>query len=461
MKFSHFLTGTVKTHRFKSLHRFRFRIPYTFGLWILLCSITTVTAKDFFLHDGDRVVFLGDSITEQRMYTNFIEAYALTRHPQWQLTFRNAGWAGDTAFFRSRCHPDGSRVVGVEEKDQAPMIDKMIRRSLGRDVLALKPTIVTIDFGMNDVGVSPTADAYNAYVRCLTRMVTVLQENGARTALLTPQPVENKRPDPERDEKNLALRQFSDGLKEVAAKTGVPYVDQFNPYLQILRRERTTNPDKFIGGGRDGVHPGAIGHTLMAWAILKELGATPLVSRAHFNYQSNTVVAAEACKIEHLKITDGSLAFDRLDEALPMPIHPNAEPALKLAPVMEELNQYGLQIIGLPPGNYQLSIDGVPVVTMTAAEWAKGCNLASSAGPITQQGLELLKEIGVKNDIYFKRWRNVQLSQKNEWVPAPDVETRRAAELARLDQQIAESEAKINQLRKPRSHRFELKALLP
>ena len=59
-------------------------------------------AADFFIHDGDRVVFLGDSITEQRLYTTYIEAYALTRHPQWQLTFRNVGWGGDTAWLRQR-----------------------------------------------------------------------------------------------------------------------------------------------------------------------------------------------------------------------------------------------------------------------------------------------------------------------------------------------------------------------
>ena len=50
--------------------------------------MTNVTAADdFFVHDGDRVVFLGDSITEQRLYTTYIEAYALTRYPNWKLTF--------------------------------------------------------------------------------------------------------------------------------------------------------------------------------------------------------------------------------------------------------------------------------------------------------------------------------------------------------------------------------------
>src|SRR5439155_26558908 len=31
--------------------------------------------SDFYLHDGDRVVFYGDSITEQRLYPTFVETY--------------------------------------------------------------------------------------------------------------------------------------------------------------------------------------------------------------------------------------------------------------------------------------------------------------------------------------------------------------------------------------------------
>ena len=38
------------------------------------------------------MVFLGDSITEQRMYTAYIEAYVLTRFPDWKVRFReNSG----------------------------------------------------------------------------------------------------------------------------------------------------------------------------------------------------------------------------------------------------------------------------------------------------------------------------------------------------------------------------------
>jgi len=57
----------------------------------VLAALTPLNAAtaEFAIHDGDRVVFLGDSITEQRLYTTAIEAYTLARFPQWKLTFRN------------------------------------------------------------------------------------------------------------------------------------------------------------------------------------------------------------------------------------------------------------------------------------------------------------------------------------------------------------------------------------
>ena len=132
------------------------------GMMVSSLGAAPANPSDFFLRDGDRVVFLGDSITEQRLYTTFIEAYALTRHPAWKLTFRNTGWAGDTAFFRSRCHTDGGKLMDADEVTQSAMIDETMKSGLGRDVLSLKPTVVTIDFGMNDVGVKPTNHIYSS-----------------------------------------------------------------------------------------------------------------------------------------------------------------------------------------------------------------------------------------------------------------------------------------------------------
>ena len=227
-----------------------------------------------------------------------------------------------------------------------------------------------------------------------------------------------------------------------------------------MLRERATNPKAFIGGG-DAVHPGPIGHTIMAWAILKELGASALVSRAEIDSATKKVVTADACKIQNLKVANGVISFDRLDDALPMPIDPAAEPVLKLAPILDELNRYELRITGLAPGTYELSIDSESVGKSTAEQLGKGWNLAAGAGPITKQGQELLKLVVQKNNIFFNRWRSVQLFSFPGWAQSPEAESKRSAELARMDEKIAESEVQIEKARKPQPHHFELKPAAP
>jgi lysophospholipase L1-like esterase len=413
-------------------------------------------ARDFLVKDGDRVVFLGDSITEQRLYTTYIEAYALTRHPGWRLSFRNVGWGGDTSWLRQRTHPDEKALFAADEAAQQKMVEDSVGRGLSRDVLPLKPTVVTVKFGMNDHSYQPfREDIFRAYVRSQDEIAKELKAHGARVAFLTPQPIEDKRPDPDKDARNESLRKFSDGLKEVCSRDGATFVDQFDPYMAIMLRERASNPAVVIGGG-DAVHPGPIGHTVMAWAILKGLGATPLVSKAEVDYATKKATAS-SCRIESLKTGDGVMSFVRLDEALPMPLDPRAEAAVKLAPVLEDLNLYELRVTGLPTGSYELSIDGELATKASAEELARGVNLATRAGPITRQAQDVLDLVFKKNNLYFTRWRNVQLYEFPRWAQSPETEKQRTSELARLDQQIAETEAQIDSARQPKKRLFELK----
>jgi hypothetical protein len=337
------------------------------------------------------------------------------------------------------------------------MVEDSVGRGLKRDVLPLKPTLVLIKFGMNDHAYQPfREDIFGAYVRSQTQLGKVLGENGARVVFLTPQPIEDKKPDPDHDPRNQSLRRFSDGLKDVASKTGASFVDQFDPYMAMLVRERAGNPPTFVGGG-DAVHPGPVGHTVMAWAVLKGMGASALVSRARIDQAAKKVVAVENCKIDHLKVANGTVSFDRLDDALPMPVDERAEAALKLAPISEDLNRYELQVAGLPEGSYAINIDGELAGKASSEELAKGWNLANAEGPITKQAREVLKLVFDKNNVFFHRWREIQLHSFPAWAQGPDVEARRAAEVARLDKQIAGMEEQIDQARKPKSRHFELK----
>src|SRR5216117_4243220 len=98
-----------------------------------LCLVAFVAlqarAESFALRDGDRVVFYGDSITDQRLYTTSTETYVVTRFPKLDVSFVHSGWGGD-------------RVTG----GAGGAIDLRLRR----DVFAYKPTVMTIMLGMND-----------------------------------------------------------------------------------------------------------------------------------------------------------------------------------------------------------------------------------------------------------------------------------------------------------------------
>src|SRR5512143_2805290 len=88
----------------------------------VLCS-AALAQQPFFLRNGDRVVFYGDSITDQRLYTTFAETYVVTRFPSRNISFTHSGWGGD-------------RVTG----GAGGPID--VR--LWRDVVPFNPTVVTI-----------------------------------------------------------------------------------------------------------------------------------------------------------------------------------------------------------------------------------------------------------------------------------------------------------------------------
>jgi hypothetical protein len=226
--------------------------------------------------------------------------------------------------------------------------------------------------------------------------------------------------------------------------------------MQVLLRERASNPPGYVGGG-DAVHPGPIGQTVMAWAVLKGLEAPGAVSRVEVDASSGKLIAAEKCKIENLSVSKNVIKFDRVDESLPMPVDERADAALKLAPVLADLSRYEFQVAGLAGGDYELSVDGEVVAKIPSADLAKGCNLTTLAGPITRQARTVLALVFKKNDVFFNRWRNVQIYTFPEWARTTETENARNQELKRLDAEIAEFERQIDEARLPKSHHFELK----
>ena len=417
---------------------------------LCLASAARATDEGFMLRDGDRVVFLGDSITEQRLYTTYIEAYAQTRFPDWKLRFWNAGWGGDTAWLRMRSFPDEAKLFAAEGDEQQKLIEASVDGPLKRDVLELEPTVVFVNFGMNDHNYEAfREDIFKAHVRGQARICRLLTAAGARPILLTPQAIEPRSGQPAGDRRNAAIRRFAEGVRGVAAEHGGTFINQYDPYVAIMTREHMRDVNASIGGG-DEVHPAPAGHLLMAAIILERLRAPALVSRAAIDVADGQGKVAETarCAVTNLKMEKGVLGFDRADECLPMPVDERAQAALKLAPILDRLDRYELQVVGLPADRYEVVIDGEVVTTVTREELAAGWNLATTAGPIGRQAAEVLALIFKKNQAGQTLWE-------------ARIRPQRKAELPGLQEKLEKLEAQLAAACKTKPHHYELKPAGP
>jgi lysophospholipase L1-like esterase len=185
---------------------------------------------------NDLVLFLGDSITEQHLWTQHLENLLLFHRPE--LRFRNRGWAANRA------------VDGVERFD--------------RDVAPLHPDWVLIAFGMNDGGYRPLSSRLlEQYRGALAELVHRVQAAGAKAILVSPTCVQEDR-DPVLTGYNATLEAFSATCREVAQQERVPCVDLFAPSVAALRPDAVWAPD--------GIHPCAEAHLLLARAAATQLG---------------------------------------------------------------------------------------------------------------------------------------------------------------------------------------------
>ena len=395
---------------------------------IVVCRAASVRAADFFFKDGDVVVMIGDSITEQHLYSNYVEMWTITRFPNWKLTFRNVGIGGD-------------RSIGGNGR-------------FTRDVLLHKPTAMTVDFGMNDAG---SGDAgFKTFIDGLQGMANQARAANIRVAWATPQPLDNAEQGPTAlTGYNLMLEKYSAGVKDIAAKSSGLFVDQFHPYLAVLDRARGKSPkyDRITAG--DAVHPGPPGQALMAASILKGLNFPSFVSSVEIDAGGGKVVSMKNCAVENVVKKDGGVSFSRLDAALPF-FPAEAVSILPHEQILDELNDYRLKVTGLPPGQYEVRVGDKKVAELAAELLAGGLNIAGgvlSTGPIAEQAKAVKAAVEAKNRFHHDMiFRGVVLSNVSipEWLgldlSAQAIETKRQAaiterlaKLPALDAEVAKT----------------------
>lgn len=211
------------------------------------------------LKSGDVVAIVGDSITEQKLYSAFIETYLLGCSEVSDVTCYQLGWGGETAIaFLGR---------------------------MDNDLMTLKPTVVTLCYGMNDGHYVPYETSIGkGYGDPLTKVVTKLKDAGVRVVVGSPGVVDAttfKRIEPFVYNDNLG--HLRDIAHQIASANDMRFANVYDTMMSAMTPAKTALGANYAVAGGDGVHPGENGHLLMAQAFLNGLGCAGDIAKIEVN----------------------------------------------------------------------------------------------------------------------------------------------------------------------------------
>ena len=231
----------------------RLRLFQAFLLLFLVpkLMVSAATQTPFELTDGDRVVFLGDTLIEREQQFGWIELMLTTSFPDRNVTFRNLGWSADTPAGDSRF---GLSLLqaGLEPPDEG-------WKQLVKQLEEARPTVVVIGYGM-----ASSFDGTNGLDKFKTnyhRLLDTIERisPSVRFVLLSPlrhQPAPAPFSDPEAH--NRELKAYAEVVRQSAASRNAYFVSLFTE----LKKSATEN----------GIHPTGAGYREIAQQIQNQLG---------------------------------------------------------------------------------------------------------------------------------------------------------------------------------------------
>lgn len=186
-----------------------------------------------------RIVCIGDSITGVYYHSGSVRAYpemlqiALKKlHPNAEISVRNAGISGDTS------------KGGLARLD--------------RDVLAFKPQLLTIMFGMNDLVRVPLAD----FIDNLKQIIQRCRQAGVEVLLCTQNSIVDS---PQRPVTKLA--DFAQAIRDLAKAESLALADCHAAFEAVRAKDQLEW--SFLLS--DAIHPNMAGHKLFAETLAKAI----------------------------------------------------------------------------------------------------------------------------------------------------------------------------------------------
>ncbi|MEN6450346.1 MAG: SGNH/GDSL hydrolase family protein [Thermoguttaceae bacterium] len=200
--------------------------------------------KQLQLKQGETIVAIGDSITRQGGYGRMVDAFLARQYPDLKI----------------------KKVVnkGIDGQKAEDLVARF-----QRDVVALKPAVVTLNIGINDVwhrlGKPHDEKVLKAYKANVAKMVDEAQKAGIKVILLTPTVIQEDA----KAEGNVRLAKYVEAEKQIAADKHCQLVDLHAMFLKALKKKPAMKGNAYT---YDGVHMKPAGDAIMAIGVLRALG---------------------------------------------------------------------------------------------------------------------------------------------------------------------------------------------
>ena len=237
-----------------------------------------------------RIVFLGDSITQAGDYVTDVECWLISQGRRFEVL--DIGLSSETA---TKLTPAENAAHTKAAGFPRPFIGDRLDRSLA----LTKPDLLFVCYGMNDASALPEGpEGLRRYSGDITRLrETALRAGAKRVVFCTApvyDPVKPVAPGQNPHERNLVA--YRDWLLSKRAE-GWDVVDIHGPMRRDLDEARQTNPAFRLQP--DGVHPDRAGHWVMAREILAQFfGADPggISSSPEFFEKNGIAIRELACR---------------------------------------------------------------------------------------------------------------------------------------------------------------------
>ena len=324
---------------------------------VVLASALVCRADDAKLAPNDLLAIIGDSITEQKAYSVYMEDYLLMCKPVEPIRVMQFGWGGETSW-------------GYFAR-------------MKNDTLRFSPTAATTFYGMNDGGYSPQNPLkHKHYYDNQTTIVAGLKKAGVRLIVVgSPDPVDtfSFHHDPKAaDMYNKTLADERDVAKQVATEQQVQFADVYGTMIDAMTAAKVKYGVDYLVCGGDGVHPGANGHLVIAYTFLKALGCDGNIGTITVDLAADTAQATDGHKIVSMKNGVAEVESSRYPFCFTGdPKSPNATTGIiEFFPFNQDLNRFQLIVTGAKSPKLKVTW-GKSSKVYSADDLAKGINLAA------------------------------------------------------------------------------------